>query len=72
MPTLYTFDGFRIRLYFGDHGIPHVHLIGADCDAAIAIESGETIIGEAPEGALARARAWIGSNREMLLAMWRK
>ena len=72
MPTLFTFEGFRIRLYFGDHGLPHVHLIGADCDASIAIKTGEVIVGNAPAAAMETARSWIEVNREMLLSMWRK
>jgi hypothetical protein len=71
MPTLFTFDAFKIRLYFSEHGIPHVHLIGADCDAAIAIDTGEVIVGDAPAAALDRARAWIADNRPMLLDLWR-
>jgi len=72
MPTLLAFGEFKVRLYFGDHGIPHVHLIGRDCAAVIAIETGELIAGEAPTTALATAREFIGSNRATLLGMWRK
>jgi hypothetical protein len=72
MPTLFAFDGYKIRLYFGDHGTPHVHLIGADCEVAIAIESGEVIIGWAPAAALETARQFIADNRDFLLAQWRK
>jgi len=72
MPTLFTLEGFKIRLYFGDHGIPHVHLIGVDCSVTIAIESGEALVGVAPAAALATAREFIAANREMLLTLWRK
>jgi hypothetical protein len=72
MPTLFVFDGYKIRLYFGDHGAPHVHLIGADCEVAIAIENGEVIIGWAPAAALATAQRFIADNRDSLLAQWRK
>lgn len=71
MPTLFSFEGFRIRLYFGDHGIPHVHLIGADCEAVIAIETGEVIIGDAPAVALETARKYVAEHRSALLEMWR-
>jgi len=72
MPTLFIFDGFKIRLYFGGHGVPHVHLIGADCAAVIAIEDGEVISGDAPAGALGTAQEFVGANRAMLLSLWRK
>ena len=72
MPTLYSFDGYKIRIYFDEHGIPHVHLIGADCEAAIAIETGEVIVGDVPAAALRIATAWIADHRDELKALWRK
>lgn len=72
MPTLFSFHNYRIRIYFGDHGTPHVHLIGREVEASIAIETGDVIIGNAPAKALATAREWIYANQEMLLGMWRK
>jgi hypothetical protein len=72
MPTLLTFGEFRLRLYFGDHGIPHFHLIGRECAAVIAIETGELIVGDAPANALETARKFIETRRETLLEMWRK
>ena len=72
MPTLFCFNGFKLAIYFNDHGIPHVHLIGAECDASIAIETGEVIVGDSPADALAAAREFIVANRETLLATWRK
>ncbi|MDR3438979.1 DUF4160 domain-containing protein [Telmatospirillum sp.] len=72
MPTLFAFDGYKINIYFDEHGIPHVHLVAADCDASIAIATGEVIIGEAPARALKTAREWIVANHVMLLNMWRK
>jgi len=68
---LHSFDSFRIRLYFGDHGIPHVHLIGPDCAAVITIETGDVIAGGAPAAATRMAREWVSANRQMLLGMWR-
>ncbi len=72
MPTVFIFDGYKIRIYFNDHGIPHVHLIGTDWAGVIAIADGDLIEGEAPEAALATAREWIAQNEQMLLSMWRK
>lgn len=72
MPTLFTFDRYKIRIYFREHGIPHVHLISADCAAVIAIDDGDLIEGDAPPDALETARTWIATNRDMLLAMWRQ
>ncbi|CCG40134.1 DUF4160 domain-containing protein [Magnetospirillum molischianum] len=72
MPTLLVFNGFKLRLYFGDHGVPHVHLISADCAAVIAIETGEVITGDAPAAALETAHAYVAANRDALLTLWRK
>lgn len=72
MPTLFSFSNFRLRLYFGDHGIPQFHLISANTAAVIAIETGEVLEGDAPAGALETAREWIAVHSDELLTMWRK
>jgi hypothetical protein len=57
MPTFYTFGSYKIRIYSREHGIPHVHLIGLDCAAVIAIEDGDLIEGDVPAKDLETARA---------------
>jgi hypothetical protein len=37
MPTLCTFYGIVIRMYWRDHGPPHFHAIYAEYKAAISI-----------------------------------
>lgn len=71
MPTLLRFNGYVLRIYFTDHGVPHVHLIGADCDASIAIGTGEVIVGSVPGDALETAKCYIEENRKHLLSLWR-
>lgn len=30
MPTVCEFGGMRILLYFDDHDLPHIHIVGED------------------------------------------
>ena len=37
MPTVLRVDGFAVRIYTADHEPMHVHVIGADGEAVVAI-----------------------------------
>jgi len=43
MPTISTFYGIFIRMYFNDHAPPHFHAIHGEHEATIAIATGEEI-----------------------------
>ncbi|MBF0168285.1 MAG: DUF4160 domain-containing protein [Alphaproteobacteria bacterium] len=70
MPTIFDLGAFILRIYAGEHGIPHVHVLGADFAAVIAIESGDLLAGELPVKHRRRALAWIASHQARLLAAW--
>jgi len=37
VPTIKRFAAFTIHIYFADHNPPHVHIVGTDWQARIAI-----------------------------------
>jgi len=70
MPTIKRFGSTRIRIYGGDHNPPHVHVIGPDFAAQVAIVDGEIFNGVLPAGKRRVVLRWIASNRDMLLETW--
>jgi hypothetical protein len=47
MPTIRTFGRVKITMYYGDHGVPHFHVIAPDFKVSIAIETLEVLAGTA-------------------------
>ena len=72
MPTLASFYGIVMRMYFlgSEHNPPHVHAICCDDTAAFDIRTGEIIDGQLPKRAADMVREWIKMNRIALLEMW--
>ncbi len=77
MPTILSFSGLRVVIYTNDHRPPHVHVIGPDAEARIALGD----VGERPwlmtnEGLSRRevveALAEIDRNRDLLMQRWRE
>jgi hypothetical protein len=56
MPTISTFFGIAIRMFFSDHPPPHFHAVYQHYRAVIAIESGAIIGGSLP-AAVQRAKS---------------
>ena len=70
MPTISTFFGIVIRMYFDDHAPPHFHAYYAEHHAAIVIETLEVRDGELPRRALALVLEWAVEHREDLRENW--
>ena len=47
MPELCRFHGLVITTYHNEHGVPHFHVVYAECDATIEIET-ERVHGSLP------------------------
>ena len=69
MPAVTEFDGFRIYMYFADHGQPHLHIVGREFDAKITIEDLSVLAGEVPRKAR-KALDWAEENRAHLMDLW--
>lgn len=73
MPTVRRFARCRIAMYFGDHPLPHFHVITVDDEEIqVEIETLAILKGEADPRDTVEALAWAESNREELRARWRK
>jgi hypothetical protein len=70
MPVIYRFSGYVIRMYFEDHNPPHVHVVGPDFEALVAIEDGAVIAGDLPAKCRSEALDWIAANRALLAEKW--
>ena len=76
MVTVHRAHGFRFVIFPNDHGPPHVHVFGQGGEAKIVL-SGPTgvtldwVVGIG-RGDLRRVLEEARSERERLIAMWRK
>lgn len=70
MPTLSSFYGISIRMFFSDHPPPHFHAIYGNEEALIAIETADVVKGSIPLRAVRLVRDWALMYREDLRANW--
>lgn len=71
MPTIKRFRRYRIEMYFGDHGIPHFHVITNDDErASVIIETLEIQAGEADARDVREALDWAADNKPLLNRKW--
>jgi len=70
MPTLSTFYGILIQMYWQEHPPPHFHALYAEYEAQIDIGTLEIIEGSLPRRALALVVEWAQEHRSELLEDW--
>lgn len=70
MPTISTFFGIVIRMYFDDHAPPHFHVYYGEHAAVIRIETLELTEGDLPKRAKAMVLEWASAHRNELMANW--
>jgi len=73
MPTLSSFFGILIRMYFFDaeqHHLPHIHADYQGRQAQFSIESGDVLAGELPRAQTRLVQAWIEIHQDELMAAW--
>jgi len=70
MPKVESFESFVIYMYFEDHNPPHVHVIGPDFKASMAIETRKVLAGNLPRKIEDQASAYIEENENRLLEKW--
>jgi hypothetical protein len=71
MPTISTFFGIIIRMYFDEHGPPHFHVSYQGYEAAIDIETLEVKVGRLPRRALNLVLDWAELHQAELRANWK-
>ena len=72
MPTLSTFYGITIRMYFriAEHNPPHIHAIYGDNTASIDLNSEKIIDGYLPKKAEELVIEWLKLHKKELLDIW--
>jgi len=72
MPTISTFYGIIIRMFFEEHAPPHFHAQYGEHKAAINILTLEIEEGKLPRRALNLVLDWAELHRDELLSDWDK
>ncbi len=70
MPTISSFFGIVIRMYYDDHGVGHFHAHYAEDQAVIAIDTLEVLEGRLPRRALVLVLEWAMEHRPELRDNW--
>ncbi len=73
MPTISSFFGILIRMYFFDaeqHHRAHIHAQYQGQHAQFDIESGNVLAGDFPRSQTRLVQAWIELHRDELFAAW--
>jgi hypothetical protein len=71
VPTISTFFGIAIRMYYDDHGPPHFHAYYSEDMALISLETLEVLQGRLPRRALSLVLEWAQEHRSELREDWR-
>jgi hypothetical protein len=73
MPTISSFYGILIRMYFFDaeqHHMPHIHAQYQGQQAQFDIGNGDVLAGGLPRSQTRLVQAWIELHRDELFAAW--
>ncbi len=70
MPTISSFYGILIRMFFNDHAPPHFHAIYAEYEATIDIETLSISSGNLPRRALELVLDWAELYQSELIEDW--
>jgi hypothetical protein len=70
MPTISSFYGILIQMFWRDHAPPHFHALYAEHEAQIEIGTFEVIEGSMPRRALALVLEWASEHRAELIEDW--
>lgn len=70
MPTISTFFGIIIQMFWREHAPPHFHAIYAEFEVEIDIRTLEVLRGQLPKRALALVLEWAAEHRAELMEDW--
>ncbi len=71
MPVIARFYGIVVKMYFREHGVPHLHAIYGELNGVFALETLDLIEGDLPARAERLVREWAQLHRAALLEMWK-
>lgn len=72
MPVVSVFLGLTIRMYFGDHPPPHVHVAYQGFEAIVRIDDGAILAGSLPRRPTALVREWLEMRRSAIIENWKR
>ena len=70
MPTLSTFYGIVIQMFWQEHPPPHFHALYAEYEALIDIRTLDVLEGSLPRRALGLVLQWAHAHRAELMEDW--
>ncbi|HZT89734.1 MAG TPA: DUF4160 domain-containing protein [Stellaceae bacterium] len=70
MPTISTFYGILIQIFWRERGPPHFHALYAEHEALIDIRTLAVMRGSLPSRALALVLEWASEHRAELMEDW--
>jgi hypothetical protein len=59
MPTIAYFLGIAVRMYYNDHGMPHIHVRYQGYRARVRLSDGQLIDGKLPPTVVRLVREWV-------------
>ncbi len=72
MPTISTFYGIAIRMFFNDHPPAHVHALIGEHEGIVDIATGDVVAGRLPARAQRLVRDWALQYHDELMANWER
>lgn len=70
MPTISTFYGIVIQMYWDDHLPPHFHALYAEHEVLLEIDSLRAYRGSLPKRAMRLVIEWAKEHRTELMENW--
>jgi hypothetical protein len=70
MPTISTFYGILVQMFWDDHAPPHFHALYGEHEALVDIRTLEVMRGGLPRRALALVLEWAALHRDELMEDW--
>ena len=70
MPTISSFYGILIQMYWNDHAPPHFHALYAEHEVLVEIETLTIMDGSLPRRAMAMVLEWARAHRNELTEDW--
>lgn len=71
MPTISSFYGIMIQIFWGDHSPPHFHALYGEFEVLVNIQTLEVMRGTMPRRALVLVLEWASLHRAELMEDWK-
>ena len=72
MPTIKIIDSIKIDIYSREHPPPHIHIIYAEYEELIEIESLSTYVGKIPIAQRKKVIEWVQENKDYLMGIFKQ